>query len=48
MTTLNQFPTLSRLYLCHGAIKAYFAAYADYDKGYGFSVQHDRGEDSYQ
>ena len=31
----------------HGTIKAYFAAHpevADYDKGYGFSVQHDRGK----
>ena len=31
----------------HGTIKAYFAVHpevADYDKGYGFSVQHDRGK----
>ncbi|MEM6256501.1 MAG: hypothetical protein AAF821_26630 [Cyanobacteria bacterium P01_D01_bin.156] len=31
----------------HGTIKAYFVAHlevADYDKGYGFSVQHDRGK----
>ena len=31
----------------HGTIKAYFAAHpevADYDKDYGFSVQHDRGK----
>ena len=31
----------------HDTIKAYFAAHpevADYDKGYGFSVQHDRGK----
>ena len=31
----------------HGTIKAYFVAHpevADYDKGYGFGVQHDRGK----